>query len=350
MTGADTSMSSTVLVSGGGGFVGTVLTERLLGLGHTVTVHDTFWFGDFLADHPRLTKVRGDLRDARSVDTSLDGVDTVIQLACLSNDPSSDLDADLTRSINLVGCRDIIHAARRRGVKRFIYGSSASVYGVRDEPDIVEDMRLAPITLYSRYKAEIEEELFRIGDPGFTTVAVRNSTVSGFSRRMRLDLIISIFVRAAMRKGLITIEGGEQLRPLIHMQDLVDFYVLLLGADAATIHQQAFNVSADNYKVIDVARMVQARIPCELAFAGYSDPRSYRVNTNKVERLLGYRTSRSIESAIDEIMAALGDGRIDDEDPRCYNTRYMKTLVESGAAADTVPQAAAAPAHGRESA
>jgi nucleoside-diphosphate-sugar epimerase len=328
-------MTSTVLVSGGGGFVGTVLTDRLLNLGYPVKVLDTFWFGDFLGEHPRLTKIRGDLRDPRAVDTALEGVDTVIQLACLSNDPSSDLDADLTRAINLVGCRDIIHAARRKGITRFIYASSASVYGVRDEPDIVEDMRLEPITLYSRYKAEIEEELFAIGDLGFTTVAVRNSTVSGFSPRMRLDLIIPIFVRAALRKGTITIEGGHQLRPLIHMQDLVDFYVLLLKAEASKIHQQAFNVSSDNYKVIDVARMVQERIPCELAFAGFTDPRSYRVNTGKVERTLGYKTSRTIDSAIDEVRAALVDGRIDDDDPRGYNMRFMKTLVETGAAAQS---------------
>jgi nucleoside-diphosphate-sugar epimerase len=326
-------MSSTVLVSGGGGFVGTVLTDRLLNLGYDVKVFDTFWFGDFLPAHPRLTKITGDLRDARAVAAAVKGADTVIQLACLSNDPTSDLDPELTRSINFDGCRDIIHAARRSGVSRFIYASSASVYGVRDEPNIVEDMPLEPITLYSRYKAEIEEELFKIDDPGFTTVAVRNSTVSGFSPRMRLDLIISIFVRAALRRKLITIEGGNQLRPLIHMQDLVDFYVELLNADAAKIHQQAFNVSSDNYKVIDVARMVQERIPCEFAFAGFTDPRSYHVDTTKVERTLGYKPSRTIESAIDEVKAALVDGRIDDEDPRCYNIRHMKTLVESGAAA-----------------
>src|SRR3954467_14839561 len=241
-------MTSTVLVSGGGGFVGTVLTDRLLTLGHEVKVLDTFWFGDFLGEHPRLTKVKGDMRDPRAVDRALGGVQTVIQLACLSNDPTSDLDPELTKSINLDACRDIIHAARRKGVARFIYASSASVYGVRDEPNIVEEMRLEPITLYSRYKADIEDELFAIDDPNFTTVAVRNSTVSGFSPRMRLDLIISIFVRAAMRRKLITIEGGNQLRPLIHMQDLVDFYVRLLDADHASIHRQAFNVSSDNYK------------------------------------------------------------------------------------------------------
>ena len=326
-------MNSTVLVSGGGGFVGTVLTDRLLSLGHTVKVFDTFWFGDFLPAHPRLTKIKGDLREARDVAGAVQGVDTVIQLACLSNDPTSDLDPELTKSINFDGCRDIIHAARRAGVQRFIYASSASVYGVRDEPNIVEDMRLEPITLYSRYKAEIEDELFAIDDPQFTTVAVRNSTVSGFSPRMRLDLIISIFVRAALRNKVITIEGGNQLRPLIHMQDLVDFYIRLLDAPAEKIHRQAFNVSSDNYKVIDVARMVQERIPCEFKFAGFTDPRSYHVDTGKVERTLGYKPSRTIESAIDEVQAALADGRIDDNDPRCYNIRHMKTLVESGAAA-----------------
>jgi nucleoside-diphosphate-sugar epimerase len=329
-------MKSTVLVSGGGGFVGTVLTDRLLTLGHEVKVLDTFWFGDFLGEHPRLTKVKGDMRDPRAVDRALGGVQTVIQLACLSNDPTSDLDPELTKSINLDACRDIIHAARRKGVARFIYASSASVYGVRDEPNIVEEMRLEPITLYSRYKADIEDELFAIDDPNFTTVAVRNSTVSGFSPRMRLDLIISIFVRAAMRRKLITIEGGNQLRPLIHMQDLVDFYVRLLDADHASIHRQAFNVSSDNYKVIDVARMVQERIPCEFAFAGFTDPRSYHVDTSKVQRMLGYTPSHTIESAIDEVKAALVDGRIDDEDPRCYNIRHMKTLVESGAATASV--------------
>ena len=329
-------MKPTVLVSGGAGFVGTVLTQRLLDLGYPVRVFDTFWFGDFLGDHPNLVKIKGDLRDAQAVDRAGDGVQTVIQLACLSNDPSSELDADLTRSINFNGCRDIIHAARRKGVSRFLYASSASVYGVRDEPQIVEDMKLEPITLYSRYKAEIEDELFAIDDPNFTTVAVRNSTVSGFSKRMRLDVIIPIFVRAAVRNKKISIEGGQQLRPLIHMQDLVDFYVLLLDAPHDRIHRQAFNVSADNYKVIDVATMVQQRIPCELVFAGVTDPRSYRVNTDKVAKALGYHTRCSIESAIEEVQDALLGGRIDDNDPRCWNMKYMKMLVESGEASETV--------------
>ena len=322
-------MAQRVLISGGGGFVGTVLTERLLSLGHDVRVLDTFWFGDFLPAHERLTKVRGDMRDGPLVNRLLDGVDTVIQLACLSNDPTSDLDAGLTRAINYDACADIVRRAKDRGVARFIYASSASVYGVREEADITEDMRLQPITLYSQYKADIEEVLFEAGSDRFTTVAVRNSTVCGFSPRMRLDLIVSIFVMAAMKKGVITIEGGTQLRPLIHMEDLVDLYVRLLDAPHADIHQQAFNISSDNYRVADVARMVQAKLPCELRFASFTDPRSYHVNTDKARRVLGYSTKRSIESAVDEINQAFGRGAIQETDSRCYNIRHIKHLLQA---------------------
>lgn len=321
-------MAQRVLISGGGGFVGTVLTQRLLSLGHDVRVLDTFWFGDFIPAHQRLTKVRGDMRDGALVDRVLDGVDSVIQLACLSNDPTSDLDAGLTRAINYDACADIVDRAKASGVSRFIYASSASVYGVREEADITEDMRLEPITLYSQYKADIEQIAFDAGSDRFTTVAVRNSTVCGYSPRMRLDLILSIFVMAAMKKGVITIEGGTQLRPLIHMEDLVDLYVRLLDADRAAIHQQAFNISSDNYRVDAVARMVQAKLPCRLEFASFTDPRSYHVNTDKARRVLGYTTSRSIESAVDEIKDALNRGLIQETDSRCYNIRHVKHLLE----------------------
>lgn len=320
-------MFQNVLVCGGGGFVGAVLTPRLLERGYRVKVLDTFWFGDFLSEHSRMTKIRGDMRNTDLVLSALEGVDAVIQLACLSNDPTSDLDAELTKAINYTACNSVIHLARKQGVRRFIYASSASVYGVREETDITEDMKLEPITLYSQYKAAVEETLFSVGAPDFTAVAVRNSTVSGYSPRMRLDLIISIFVMAALKKKLITIEGGTQLRPLIHMQDLVDFYLLLLEADHAAIHQQAFNVSTDNYKVMDVATMVQAKLPCELTVTAFTDPRSYHVNTDKVFRRLGYRPSRPISAAIDEVKDAFERGWIQDSDTRCYNIRHMKHLL-----------------------
>lgn len=320
-------MAKRVLICGGGGFIGTVLTKRLLSIGHEVRVLDTFWFGDFIAAQERLTKVRGDMRDGPLVDRLLDGVETVIQLACLSNDPTSDLDPDLTRTINYDACADIIRRAKARGVRRFIYASSASVYGVRDNAAITEDMDLAPITLYSKYKAEIERVLFDAAADDFTTVAVRNSTVCGFSPRMRLDLILSIFVMAAMKSGVIKIEGGTQLRPLIHMEDLVDLYVLLLDAQDGAIQKQAFNISSDNFRVDAVARMVQAKLPCRLEFASFTDPRSYHVNTNKAQRVLGYTAKRSIGSAIDEIKEAFERGRIQEDDARCYNIRHVKHLL-----------------------
>ena len=322
-------MPQRVLICGGGGFVGTVLTGRLLSLGHEVRVLDTFWFGDFLAPHDRLTKIRGDMRDGGLVGRAVAGVDAVIQLACLSNDPTSDLDADLTRAINYDACADVVHRAKASRVRRFIYASSASVYGVRDEPDITEQMDLAPITLYSQYKADIEQILFDAGSERFTTVAVRNSTVCGVSPRMRLDLIISIFVMVAMKKGLITIEGGTQLRPLIHMEDLVDLYVLLLDAGHQPIDRQAFNISSANFPVMDVARMVQARIPCQLEFASFTDPRSYHVSTAKARNVLGYTASRPIETAIDEIKEAFDRSLIDETDRRSYNIRHIKHLLQT---------------------
>ncbi|MEO8257187.1 MAG: SDR family oxidoreductase [Acidobacteriota bacterium] len=322
-------MPQRVLICGGGGFVGTVLARRLLSMGHEVRVLDTFWFGDFLGPHDRLIKIRGDMRDGELVDRAVDGVESVIQLACLSNDPTSDLDAGLTRAINYDACADVIHRAKAAGVRRFIYASSASVYGVRDEPDITEQMDLAPITLYSQYKAEIEQVLFDAGSDRFTTVAVRNSTVCGVSPRMRLDLIISIFVMVAMKKGVITIEGGTQLRPLIHIEDLLDLYELLLDADRQKIDRQAFNISSNNYPVLDVARMVQARIPCRLEFASFTDPRSYHVSTDKARRVLGYRATRPIEASIDEIKDAFDRSLIDETDRRSYNIRHIKHLLET---------------------
>lgn len=322
-------MFKSVLVCGGGGFVGTVLTPRLLERGYRVKVLDTFWFGDFLPEHESLTKIRGDMRNSDVVLDALEGIDAVIQLACLSNDPTSDLDADLTKAINYTACNNVIHLARQQHVKRFIYASSASVYGVREETDITEDMKLEPITLYSQYKAAVEETLFGVGAPDFTTVAVRNSTVSGYSPRMRLDLIISIFVMAALKKKLISIEGGTQLRPLIHMQDLVDFYCLLLEADHAAIHQQAFNVSTDNFTVRDVATMVQAQVPCDLTVTSFTDPRSYHVNTDKVLGRLGFKPSRPITAAIEEVAVAFERGAIQHTDTRCYNIRHMKHLLET---------------------
>jgi len=325
-------MDKRILVIGGGGFVGTTLVPRLLSLGHEVSVLDTFWFGDFLQENERLTKVRGDMRDGALVDRMLAGAGTVIQLACLSNDPTSDLDAGLTKAINLDAVADTIHRAKAAGVRRFIYASSASVYGVREETNITEDMRLEPITLYSQYKADIEKVLFDAASDSFTTVAVRNSTVCGFSPRMRLDVILPIFVMHALKRGVISIEGGTQLRPLIHMEDLLDLYVLLLDAPHDAIQQQAFNISSDNYKVIDVARMVQSKLPCELTITSFTDPRSYHVNTEKARRVLGYSTKRSIESAIGEIKHGFESGAIDDNDSRSFNIRHMKHLLE------TVPQ------------
>jgi nucleoside-diphosphate-sugar epimerase len=329
-------MAQTILITGAGGYVGTMLVDRLLSRGYAVRALDTFWFGDYLPQHPQLEKIRGDMRNRDVVARSVKGVDAVVHLACLSNDPMSELDTELTKAINFTACRDVVVQAKAAGVRRFLYASSASVYGVREEPEIAEDMTLEPITLYSQFKADIEHELFSIGDRSFTTMAVRNSTVCGYSPRMRLDLIVNIFVMAAMERGEISIEGGTQLRPLIYMGDLLDFYCLALEIEAGKIHQQAFNVSSDNYKVVDVAKMVQALIPCRLQFKDWTDPRSYHVSTAKAERELGYRARTPITASIEEVKAQFAAGAIDSSDHRCYNVKHLRWLMEQSGTTLTV--------------
>jgi nucleoside-diphosphate-sugar epimerase len=319
-------MTHNILVVGGAGYIGTALTQRLLRLDNKVRVLDTFWFGDFLSDHPDLTRIQGDMRDTATVNAAMDEVDVVISLACLSNDPTSNLDSDLTREINYTAARNVILVAKENGVKRFIFTSSASVYGIKEELDVREDAKLEPITLYSKYKAEVEAELFATGDRNFTTVAVRNSTACGYSPRMRIDTVVNIFVSVALKKGVINIEGGQQVRPLIHIDDLVDFYVLVLDVDSSKIHNQAFNVSYANYKVIDVAKMVQERIPCRFHYIDWTDPRSYHVSTEKAFRTLGYKPSRPIEVSIDDLKQAFQKGLIDVDDVRCYNIKRIKEL------------------------
>ena len=321
----------TVLVTGGAGYIGSHMVHALVDAGERVVVLDNLSTGFDWSLPEGVPLVIGETGDQALVAALIaeHGIDAIIHFAASIVVPDSVADPLGYYRNNTMNSRALIETAIKGGVRRFIYASSASVYGVRDEADITEDMRLEPITLYSKYKADIEQVAFDAGSDRFTTVAVRNSTVCGYSPRMRLDLILSIFVMAALKKGVITIEGGTQLRPLIHMDDLVDLYVRLLDADHAAIHQQAFNISSDNYRVDAVARMVQAKLPCRLEFASFTDPRSYHVNTDKARSVLGYTTTRSIESAVDEIKDALDRGLIQETDPRCYNIRHVKHLLEA---------------------
>lgn len=313
-----------ILVTGGGGYIGTVLSQNLLDRGYHVKVLDNFMFGDYLDNHPNLTKFKGDIRDKELVTQALRGTDCVTHLAAISNDPCSELDPDVTKQVNYEAPKYLIQASKKMGVLRFIFASSASIYGVKAEPEVTEDLEVEPITLYSKLKGEVEKVLFDSGDDDFATVALRSASVCGYSPRMRLDTILHIFVNFALNKGRILIEGGKQMRPLVHIRDIADFYSILIEEDTRKIDQQVFNVSYRNYEVREVAELVKSRIPCAIEQTNITDPRSYTLSTKKVASVLGFQPRRTIEEATDEVKLAFEKGLINPNDIRCYNVKLMK--------------------------
>src|SRR5215813_9639726 len=319
----------TVLVTGGGGYVGAVLVPKLLREGYRVRVIDLFLFGeDVLPKHPKLELVKGDLRDAAAVARSLRGIDMVIHLACISNDPSFELNPTLSRSINYDCFEPLVAAAKGAGVRRFVYASTSSVYGVSDAPDVTEEHPLVPLTDYNKYKGMCEPILLRYQAPGFTTVIIRPATVCGYSPRLRLDLTVNILTNLAVNKGAITIFGGSQKRPNIHIGDITDLYVALLDMQDDLIAGQTFNAAYQNRTVAELGELVHAvvtrvmpeRGPIRLETSPSNDLRSYHVSSDKIKRALGWMPEKTIEDAVDDLCRAFRAGRVPDPltDPRYY--------------------------------
>lgn len=321
-----------VLVTGGAGYVGSALVPRLLEQGHRVTVLDWYLYGaDVFAEHatnPSLRELRGDIRDLGAVERALEGVDSVIHLACISNDPSYDLDPALGKSVNADAFRPLVRAAKRAGVERFIYASSSSVYGVKSEPEVTERLSLEPLTDYSKYKAECERMLEEEREPGFCTVTIRPSTVCGYARRLRLDLVVNILTNHAINRGKITVTGGDQMRPNLHVDDMVDAYLHLLDQPAEKIDGEIFNVGSENHSVLEIARIVQhalgGDIPIEVVPT--NDPRSYHVSSEKIRRRLGFVPRRNVEQAVIDLKRAFDAGKIRDPltNPLYFNIRRMQ--------------------------
>ena len=252
-----------VLVTGGAGYVGSNLVPKLLAAGYEVSVLDLYLYGDVFADmksNPRLTEVKGDLRNAADVGRAVAGCDAVIHLACISNDPSFDLDPTLGRSINFDCFRPLVKASKDAGVRRFIYASSSSVYGIKTDMDVTEELPLEPLTDYSKYKAMCEEVLEQEREPGFVCVTLRPATVCGYAPRLRLDLTVNILTNHAITNGRITVFGGDQLRPNIHIDDMTDLYLKLLEAPDDVIDGKIWNAGYHNLKVSAIAEMVKAEV------------------------------------------------------------------------------------------
>ena len=318
-------------VTGGAGYVGAMLVPRLLELGHHVTVLDLMLYGDDVIDpHPRLAMVAGDMRDRALLARTIAGHDTVIHLACISNDPSFELDPSLGKSINLDAFRPLVEVSRDAGVRRFVYASSSSVYGVKDEPNVTEDMTLEPLTDYSRFKADCERILAEYQSPTFTTVTIRPATVCGYSRRQRLDVVVNILSNLAYHNRKISVFGGAQLRPNIHMDDMVDAYVAILDAPDEVVAGQIFNAGYENQSVEELAMMVKDVMgdDVELVRTPTNDNRSYHISSERIRRALGFAPKRSIRDAIVDMKRAFDRGLLPDSltDERYFNIKRMQSV------------------------
>lgn len=324
----------TILVTGGAGYVGSTLTPLLLDAGYTVRVLDLCLYGeeplDAVRSHPRLTLIRGDLRDDTLLRRSLASCDAVIHLACISNDPSFELDPGLGKSINYDAFIPLVDIAKDSGVRRFIYASSSSVYGIKDEENVTEELPLKPLTDYSKYKALCEEELLRRRSPGFVTLIVRPATVCGYSPRLRLDLSVNILTNHAINKGKITVFGGSQLRPNFHVRDCAELYVKSLEWPAEKIDGRVFNAGYQNLSIQAIAELVRSIVGTSVAIEALptDDLRSYHISSDKIRRELGYAPRFTIADAVRDLKAAFDAGRVPEPMTRTvyYNIKRMQEV------------------------
>ena len=320
-----------VFITGGAGYVGAMLVPRLLQEGHRVTVLDLMIYGeDVLPKNPALTVIKGDIRNQELMKSSIQGHDVVIHLACISNDPSFELNPELGRSINLDPFRPMVEISKNAGVKRFFYASSSSVYGIKDEPNVHEDMSLEPLTDYSVFKMNCEEILSEYQSDEFTTTTIRPATVCGYSPRQRLDVVVNILTNLAYHKREISVFGGAQLRPNIHIADMVEIYVVLLNAPKEKIAGEIFNGGYENHSVLQLAETVRDVIGEDVVLktTPTDDNRSYHVSSKKIADRLGFTASHTIKDAVADIGKAFDEGLLPNslEDEKYFNIKRMQSI------------------------
>jgi len=319
-------------VTGGAGYVGAVLVPKLLRKGYQVKVIDLYIHGEGVLDgvkeHENLIQIRGDIRDQNLIERELAGCEAIIHLACISNDPSFELDPKLGKSINYDAFVDLVQAAKRKQVQRFIYASSSSVYGVKKEKEVTEDLPREPLTDYSKYKALCEDVLQEEQDAGFVTLILRPATVCGYSPRQRLDLTVNILTNHAVNNRKITVFGGSQMRPNIHIEDMTDLYVKSLEWAEGEIDGKIYNAGYENYRVAELAEKVREIVgpEVEIVTTETDDLRSYHINSQKIQRELGFVPRHTIDEAVRDIVRAFGEGRLPNPmtDVRYYNIKALQ--------------------------
>lgn len=308
-----------IFVTGGCGYKGHVLIPKLLDRDYEVIAFDLQWFGNYLKPHKNLEIIKGDVRDIESI--SLSGVDCIIHLSSIANDPCGDLDPKLTWEVSALATMQLADKAKRMGIKRFIYASSGSVYGVKEELQVTEDLELKPISEYNKTKMVGERVLLSYQDDMVVQI-VRPATVCGLSPRMRLDVSVNLLTMQALAKGKITVFGGDQIRPNIHIEDITDLYLHLIDHPEIT---GIFNAGFENISIMDIAKLITKYIPVEIEVTPSNDPRSYRINSDKLLST-GFKPKKKVEDAIREIIEKYHSGELKDED-HFYNLRWMEKTV-----------------------
>jgi nucleoside-diphosphate-sugar epimerase len=326
-----------ILVTGGAGYKGCVLVPKLLNAGYEVVVYDLMLFGmDGLPAHANLRVVCGDIRDSSLFGATVKGCDGVIHMACISNDPSFELDPNLSRSINYDCFESMVELSRDAGVRRFIYVSSSSVYGVSDAPEVTEEHPLVPLTDYNKFKGLCEPVLLRYRSSDFVPVILRPATVCGYSPRMRFDLTVNILTNHAVNRGVITVFGGSQKRPNIHIEDVTDLYVKMLEYPDELVAGEIFNAGYENHTVAQLAEIAKegverefpAKAPIRIQTTTSNDNRSYHVSSRKIAERLGYRPCRTIDDAVRDICCAFRTGKFEDSmnNQEYINVQRIKSL------------------------
>jgi nucleoside-diphosphate-sugar epimerase len=319
-----------IIVIGGAGYVGCELVTKLIKKNYLVTVYDLMIYGNNLPESKNLKIIKGDVRDLIKLKNSLKNQDVVIHLACISNDPSFELNPKLGQEINFDCFEPLVLAAKQNGVKHFIYASSSSVYGVKDTPMVTEDAKLEPLTDYSKFKVKCEEILLSNTTNNFFGSIIRPATVCGYSSRQRLDLVVNILTNLAYHKKIIKIFGGSQLRPNIHISDMVDSYVCLLESEKSKIKNQIFNVGFENHSVETLALMVKKNMSSEieLEYSKSEDNRSYHIDSQKISKILNFKPKKNINEGIKDLIAAFNKKLFSDtlNNEEYFNIKKMQKI------------------------